>query len=113
MKETIGEFILRKIKESNTTKSSVYKHLGLTTKGFENKLKVNNVSVDTYLSIANLLSFDPCEYFHRQEAETKDYVLREPQSEYRTIKKEEINLNELLKQNSELITIIKRLTEKP
>lgn len=114
----IEAFVNKKIEASGLSRVQINNKLDMTDRGVRLMLKKETVTVKKYLEMASILSFDPCEYFHTLKESDTINMVSEPRVEYRAIKNDEFTLNELLKQNSELIKqnrvlvdVIDRLTK--
>jgi hypothetical protein len=59
----IGGWIGHKIEEKNVTKSSVYKFLGVTPKGFDLMLEKDTITFTRFVMVCKFLGIDPCQYF--------------------------------------------------
>ncbi len=109
---SIEEFINSKIDSSKISRVLLNSKLDMTDRGVRQMIKNESITLKKYLELAEILSFNPCELLQNEQTKRAGMIVLEPKEEYRTIKKDESSVNELLKQNGELIGIIKRLTEK-
>jgi hypothetical protein len=125
----IGEYILSKIEQKNLTKSFVYSTLGMTEAGFRGMLKNNSISVKKFVEISEIISIDPSEYFlsiNQNNSMVEGNEVKEDMTVYEKSKKTvnepltssntqqrgiTTQMDELIRQNSQLIEIIDRLTK--
>ena len=109
------------IKRKGYTKALVYNEIGKTQSGFEYALKNSTFSLEEFDKIAKLLNIEP-NYFFDFGSQIDINQVNEPLIAYRKVKNyenkmlktegsESETIKELLKQNTELIAIIKNLTK--
>lgn len=119
----IGDYVNSQIQEKELTKQFVSSSLGISRQGFDLKLKTGNFNVNEFLRLSIIIGFDPDEYFKLNTPNVNQNdrnQLNEPANGYRKVKKYDnkvLNSNtsdvsELIRQNGELIQIIKSLTTK-
>ena len=121
----LGEYIRGKIERKGLTKDMIYKPLGMARGTLYNRLEDSKFTVDEFIQLCKLLNINPNEWFNVQgfvQSEVTTSLVNEPEESYSYAKKsvnqklkientESDTVKELLKQNSELISIIKNLTK--
>lgn len=119
----IGDYVSREIQTKELTKQFVSNSLGISRQGFDLKLKTGNFNVNEFLRLSIIIGFDPNEYFKENTPEPQQIDInqvKEPFVPYRKVKNSvneglksgSSDISELIRQNGELIQIIKSLTAK-
>jgi hypothetical protein len=127
--ETLGQFISRQIDAKGFTKALVYRGLGMTAAGFTRMLENESISVKKYQEVCNILSIDVKEYFNINQGKTHEIDINQLNESIGVYEKSKKTVNEpltssntqqrgittqmdeLIRQNSQLIAIIDRLTK--
>lgn len=110
----VTEFILRKMAEKEKTKKAVYEAISMGRQTFENRLESGKFYIDEFLDIAKFLDIDPAELWGewKIKEDSSDPILESSKSRKKHTKYPDPTLQELIRQNGELIGVINKLSDR-
>ncbi|MCP9762655.1 hypothetical protein [Lacihabitans soyangensis] len=119
--QKLKDIIDQRIAAKGYTKDLIINAIGMSRAGWYSALEKESFSLKNFKKLSDLLDIEPNKYFE-YGSEIDIYQLKEPEIPYRKVKNytnevlksegsESETVKELLKQNAELIAIIKNLTK--